>query len=228
MNVRLNYSISFSVINAFEDRIVPNIYQCDLSLLTNTEDPRCQNVAFDRMKYMIHEIIENSVFIKYNSDFIDYFKDLMPGKIVEMPEEPFDQIVGMVLFCKLNSIFEEMLIVEEVKISSKAGGNIIYNIDMEDSFTKLESTDESTTPWWLVSSIDTASFKVEEDEDEISWEEIGLSWEEIEAIEFELVLEDTETGETIKTIPEKITKEIVKNVNFSPTILNGGRGNEVK
>lgn len=239
MNVRLNYSIDFTTINVFADKIVPNIYHCDVSLLTNTEESYAQNIAFERLKYFIWEIFEGSVLIKYDNPNVEAFTGLIPEKIIEMPENPFDQIVGMVLFCKLNSIFEEMLLIEELKISSRVGGEIVYNIDLDDNFTTFAAHDSDSAPWWLKPNLLTTSVETEED---ASWEDLSLSWDaEINNAEYifveeegtEEISEETKLSiigslDELTQASDSIIKQaneliVSKNKTFSPTILSGGK-----
>jgi hypothetical protein len=156
-----------------------------------------------------------------------------------MPENPFDQIVGMVLFCKLNSIFEETLLIEELKISSRVGGEIVYNIDMDDNFISFIAGDAESAPWWMHSNLLTTSVETEGDEEGTTWEDLSLSWDaDINNTEFYIELEEEETVETSGDVTGPVgdliqdSDAIIKQANellvakkkaFSPTVLSGGK-----
>lgn len=221
MNVSLTYNVDFTSLNVIDDILAPNIYHCKIKMLTNTDNSYIQNVSFDRLKFFFNEVFDKSVLIKYDAENFDYFLDLMPFKIVALPEDSFDQIIGLVLYCKLNAIMNNNVIVEEIQISSKNGGDIWYQIDANDNFTSFKSGSTETMTWWSKEDLQTND--IEELDNGLTWDIIGLNWEEDD--EFELIpdpslinkIDSEDTDIIIEKTPKKSNKV------FSPTIVSGGK-----
>jgi hypothetical protein len=126
MNVRLRTSISFVAGVFFEGILRMNNYRVSLSMTTNSGSSESYDIALDRMKYFIGECIDSGVFI--NEDNTDQCKKFIRAgvKLVTLPEEPVEQIIGMMLYCKLNAIAENHIIVNEVEISSELGDQVVF------------------------------------------------------------------------------------------------------
>ena len=143
MNVRLKKIFEFHAGLVYENRLSINQYQLTLDLLTVSTDRFEQNVAYERMKYWIHEVMDQSILIGQNSDMLDVV-DQLHDRVIVLPTEPVDQITGIMLYLKLNSIMESRLVVTDVEICSLQG----------DYTTFLHSVGENLGPdlaqdgWW--------------------------------------------------------------------------------
>ena len=116
----------------YADQIHNNLYQLHIQLVTITDDPIEQNIAMDRLKYMMLEQLNSAVFIQnIYPEIIDKFNE-MNIKVVVVPEEPVDQIIGMMLFSKLNAIMENRMLITTLQLSSLIGDSISYYHDVED------------------------------------------------------------------------------------------------
>jgi hypothetical protein len=126
MNVQIKHSINFVAGIYYDNSLSMNHYTVTLRLLTNCVDPEHQNIAFERIKYFIYNELENTIFINQNNR--DKAKALMDCglSVTTMPEEPVDQLIGIMLYYKLNAITEDQIIVIETELSSLIGENIIY------------------------------------------------------------------------------------------------------
>ena len=60
MNIKLDWRSDFLGICAYDEKLYPNHFYVELQMLTQTEDARFQNVAFDRMKVLVTEIFAHS------------------------------------------------------------------------------------------------------------------------------------------------------------------------
>ena len=58
MNVRLEYPMSFYASVYYKDQYFANKFNIVLHLLTGSEDVEEQNIALDRIKYLIKEEVE--------------------------------------------------------------------------------------------------------------------------------------------------------------------------
>jgi hypothetical protein len=99
--------------------------------------------------------------------------------VTTLPEEPVDQIVGMMLYYKLNAIMEGRMIVSGLDISSVLGDSVWYMHDEEDSAGPF-----AKDGWWHKASIQHETLEPEATPDNVvkvmstGWHEMGLDWPE--------------------------------------------------
>ena len=154
MNVRLEYDMNWRAAIWFEDRLQINDYNAELSIHTNTSNHEDHVTCMARLNHFVYHELTNTVFIKQTNQ--EQLRALAAAgiKMTTMPEEPIDQIIGIALYCKLNAILEEKMIVTNVTIQSLLGDNVRY----------LHSSQESLGPcadpgWWTDSGPVHSNFK---------------------------------------------------------------------
>ena len=175
MNVKLNWRGDFLGICAYDDKIFPNHFQVEMQMVTKTENPRFQNVAFERMKLLVSDIFGNSIFVGHENTNMDALSKIYPEKMVILPEEAYDQVIGIALYCKANAVMEGAIHCHSVRISSYLGDSVWYQFeDGEDMgpyavAVPRKKRGRNTVPWWHRSDVLTfdASGKLEYS----TWEE---------------------------------------------------------
>jgi hypothetical protein len=112
----------------FEQRFIINLFEIKAVMDINTENSKHQNVAIERMGYFITSVIEDSIFVeKKEKEAIE--KYIEAGlNVVTLPEEPYDQIIGLVLINKFNAIMEDKIVVRELTIGSKLSNLIKFQL----------------------------------------------------------------------------------------------------
>ena len=180
MNVRLRYTTKLTAGLFFSDQLYMNNYQISLNMVTASEDGDDHNIALDRIKYFLHNQLKSTIFI--NSDNTEQCRALANAglKITTLPEEPIDQVIGIMLYCKLNAILEDRLIVPEVEIASELGDNIVYFHDEQEPQGPFE-----TVGWWKESDAVHCDLSLFDNEKVValhhigaSWRDLGLHWED--------------------------------------------------
>lgn len=177
MNVRLQYDVTFLAGIYYDDLLQLNSYAASLNMITKTTDPVETNIAMDRLKFFINSILEHTVFI--NQAHTEQAETLAwcGANVTTLPEEPVDQIVGMMLFYKLNAIMEGRIEIVQLDISSTLGDGVWYLHSDEDSagpFTKKG--------WWDDSSTQHETIETEPVTDNVvkvistGWYEAELDW----------------------------------------------------
>lgn len=147
MNVSLRYETEFAAAIYYPtDEISTlqlNAYSVRLYLMTHSPDTQQINMAMDRLRAWIFEELAHTVFISQNhADQARALSD-MGISITTLPDDPLDQIIGIMLYCKLNSIMCERMFVQQLEISSKLGDQIWYTQTEDDSIGPF------TAPgWW--------------------------------------------------------------------------------
>jgi hypothetical protein len=151
----------------------------DATFTVDTPSISEQNIAMERVKFYLHECLQHSVFVNQeDSDAIEkYVKAGM--NVSTLPEDPYDQIIGIMLMTKLNSITEGRLNITDLSIESA----------MSDGVSCCMSDDESLGPfydkgWWNDSSqkINNITDKnkkiVKLSKSKTEWQDVYLDWEE--------------------------------------------------
>jgi len=179
MNVRLQYDLEFLAGIYYEDQLQMNRYSVSLNLLTKTKDSASTNIALDRAKAFVHGALENSVFINQDNMARAEMMQLMGINVTTLPQEPVDQIIGMMLYYKLNAIMEDRMVVTQLDIASLLGDSVWYQHDEEDV-----SGPFAGEGWWHQASMQHESIEREIVPNNIvkvmstGWYELNLEWPE--------------------------------------------------
>jgi predicted Fe-Mo cluster-binding NifX family protein len=178
MNVRLEYDMNWRAAIWFEDRLQINDYSAELSIYTNTMDHQDHVTSMARLNHFMYHELTNTVFIKQDNQ--DQLRALAAAgiKVTTLPEEPIDQIIGIALYCKLNAILEQRMMVTNVTIQSLLGDNVRY----------LHSSQESLGPcsesgWWTDPGPIHSNFKPAAGNRRVvklnrtpTWRDLDLGW----------------------------------------------------
>ena len=196
MNVRIQYPLSFTAGIYFNGQMQMNNYMAKLYMMTNTPDGVANNVAFDRIKHFIYTELDSSIFI--SSEYEEQCKKYIDAgiKITTFTGDPVDQLVGIMLFCKLGAIMEDRIIIGEVELGSTTSDGVIYIHGDNENIEDLDPPD-----WW--DSVDLIHCDRElVDTDEIVtmhrgsvWRDLELQWPDIEDVTEEL--DEEESGNTV-------------------------------
>ena len=177
MNVRLEYNLAFAAGVWWEGRLIMNNYLVRVYMTTNSSDAASQNTAYERLKHFVYSEMASTIFINRNNEALCQHLAAAGIKLTTLPAEPVDQILGMMLYLKLNAIMEQRIIINEIEISSELGEHMIY----------LHAADERLGPfedagWWYDADLihfDLALI----DSDKVvamhragAWRELGLAW----------------------------------------------------
>jgi hypothetical protein len=177
MNTRIEKDFCFQTGLYFEDKFHIGVYDITMSMLVETESIREQNIAMDRIIYFLDEIIQNSVLV--NTDKPDIIKKYQSAglKVCELPGEPYDQILAMVLLLKLNHITEERLKITDLVIGSSLSDGVRFNIVSE-----IAESAFNGNYWWNSSCISINSTEHDKDHSKViklftdDWVNLGLTW----------------------------------------------------
>jgi hypothetical protein len=177
MNVRIHYTFNFTAGFYFDGMLHMNNYSVRLWMMTATDNNDNHNIAFDRIKFFVSTALESGVFInREDEEQCRLFADC-GLKIITLPDEPVDQLIGIMLYCKLNALCEDRMIVGEVEINSELGDEITY----------IHGDDEDLGPyaqdgWWHDCNLVHYDNKITETDNIMSlntsssWRDLSLQW----------------------------------------------------
>jgi hypothetical protein len=142
MNVRLCKQYEWTSGLVWNGEFLINSYLANVRMITHTMNTDWQNQAYQRINYWMYQVMQDSVLIAQNDDLMEPYRST-GQRLIVFPEQPVDQLLGMLLFCKLNAVMEDRMQVLELEISSTVGDRMIY----------LHSQNEDLGPfsaagWW--------------------------------------------------------------------------------
>ena len=122
---------TFSTTMVIEDVILPNTFSIVVNLVVNNQKNKFYNKAMDRVQYYISEILDNSIFI--GSHNLKQISELpFKAQVHVFPDDPWDHLIAMCLYTKLNSICEEVFFVDSISISSNQAQNVSHHFSEVD------------------------------------------------------------------------------------------------
>jgi hypothetical protein len=115
----------------FEGKFLMNAYSVILSMDVMTESIREQNIAMERIKCLLQYIFTNTVFVQ-STEKKAIEKYTEAGiKVCVFPEEPYDQVVTLLLLLKINAITEGRLEVTSISMDSELSDGVRFVYDYE-------------------------------------------------------------------------------------------------
>jgi hypothetical protein len=146
-------------------------------MVTVSDDPEDQTTAFERLKYFVYACMESTIFIDVDeaeqcNQYVQAGLD-----ITTMPGEPVDQLIGIMLYHKLNAVMENRMIVFETELSSAVGEYITYLHGEEEN-----SVGYVQPEWWTTADLTHSEFvpvgldNVVDISQATTWRDLDLFW----------------------------------------------------
>lgn len=177
---KIQKNFTFQAAIHFEDRFMVNLYEMDAKFEIYTEDTREQNIAIERVTHFLGSVIEDCLFISIEQkDAINKYH-AAGIKVCTIPEDPYDQIIGLILLNKCNAIMEGKIVMTEILIGSKLSNLIKFEL-----YHEVATAEFDGKHWYNDGSLVMADkFNKKDkivnlfDHKCDSWEDLGLTWEE--------------------------------------------------
>lgn len=177
---KIQKNFTFQSAIHFEDRFMVNLYEMDAKFEIYTEDTREQNIAIERVTHFLGSVVEDCLFISIEQkDAINKYH-AAGIKVCTIPEDPYDQIIGLILLNKCNAIMEGKIVMTEILIGSKLSNLIKFEL-----YHEVATAEFDGKHWYNDGSLVMADkFNKKDkivnlfDHKCDSWEDLGLTWEE--------------------------------------------------
>lgn len=163
----------------FNGKYMVNLYEMSASMTINTLDAPDQNTAVERITHFMGSVIEDCIFVcETEKEAIDkYTKAGM--RVCTIPEEPYDQIVGLILINKCNAIMENRIVMTDVTLGSKLSNLIRFELSNETAEAEFNGDH-----WWNIPTTCITSKKKKEKDKIVNlfdhkcddWVELELTW----------------------------------------------------
>ena len=181
MNYRMSKTWAVLANIVWQDNVLCNDYRIRMDWTTATDDSHEQNIAYDRIKYWLFDVMEHSVMIPQDHELISAFQ-ATGQRVITVPGDPIDAVIAMMLFAKMSAITEGRIEFTEIAVSSEQGGHVQH----------LQSSDEDVMMfaepgWWQEPTPIWNTIKPKRGNKIVSlarvpeWGELGLGWEDAKA-----------------------------------------------
>jgi hypothetical protein len=178
MNVKIGYTSHFIAGVWWDSRLIMSTYTVTFKMITATDSAQDTNTALDRLRYMVEEYLVDTVFIKDTDQEQIALLKAAGIKTIALPEEPVDQIIGMMLYSKLSAVMEGCMLIRSIMLSSTAGDDVIYEHDAQESVAPFNQPG-----WWSEPTPVCESESQQPSNDTVfvlnavnQWRDLGLQW----------------------------------------------------
>tara|TARA_Y100000114_G_scaffold76337_1_gene69979 strand:- start:612 stop:1226 length:615 start_codon:yes stop_codon:yes gene_type:complete len=181
MSASMNTEQQFSANYYHEGMMWVNHYTLAWSMVSANTDQMDQNIALDRIRYYITEVLNGSAFCNWEES--EQIQNLLNAsfKVVELPSVCFDQIILIALWHKFNAIVQPNMVIPDMSIKSSNGDNVEFTYSHESE--PMEMFDQDTA-WWLSDKLTWSSTnkikkqgKIIALQKELDWKDVGLGWD---------------------------------------------------
>jgi hypothetical protein len=189
MNVKLYRDFEFNCGIVYRGEFHINTYMARVKMVTDTEDESEQNISYLRLRHWIYNVLDSSVLISRDSEVLKQYQNT-GQRVIEMPDEPVDQLMGIMLYLKLNAIMEGRMSVIEVELRSTEGDQVCYIHEQNDHIGPFMSDG-----WWNESRPAChinrkRSGKIVSMPRMQEWKELELDWEDESPLQDTVVIAD--------------------------------------
>ena len=180
MNYRMSKTWSVLANVVWEDRILCNVFRIRADWITATDDSREQNIAYERVKYWLFDVLEHSVLVKLGSNRASLLQ-ATGQRVIALPTDPVDSMIAVMLITKFAAITESRMTFTEISVASEQGGHVQYLQAAEEDIMEF-----AEPGWWRDSgpvwhAAETKRSKKVVNLDRVQeWSELKLSWDDTE------------------------------------------------
>jgi hypothetical protein len=161
----------------YENQLRMNNYTLTVYMITNSHDADDHDVSFERIKYFIYNQMDSTIFVNEKEQaqcqhFVDAGLD-----VTTLPGDPVDQLIGIMLYYKLNAISEDRMTILETEVSSQVGSNMVYIHGEHENIGNIVFPD-----WWKTSDLVhcdhglISADKIVSLNRSVTWRDLELSW----------------------------------------------------
>lgn len=184
MQHRIKQQFAFQAAVYVEETFLMNIYEITLKMHVVTGDSKEQNIAMSRINYMIEDCFQNCVFVHQTETAVIEKYMAANLKVSTTPDEPYDQLLAILLLTKLNIITEGRLLITDITLSSGLSDGIEFLYSPALEHTPLTT---GIFNWWNELNTKIVDFPKRETKKEKivklvkktnDWAHLNLEWQE--------------------------------------------------
>jgi len=160
---KFSWNTKFKSIIVVDNELFNNEYQIKLHITPVTVNLQEQGDYFERLKMLFENVFANTIIASRDEKLYQVLEKETNNRFIQLPRQPYDQLMAAVCFTKSNAILQGKIIINELELSSYQGDGITYSIVKEGPEIQLLDIDNwfptkynKFDPWWLRS--DTATY----------------------------------------------------------------------
>ena len=178
MNVRLSGTWQWQSGIVYKDYFYINTYTAKIYMHTTSMSGSDHDVAHGRMEYWFHEVMQDAVLINADSANVKAYA-ATGQRLLLFPDQPVDQLVGIMLCLKLNAITEGRMIITDVDLSSVHGADMQYHHNHSEAVGPLGAAGwwQDNRPIWNHAASHTRGSKVVSLNRAADWHSLDLDWQ---------------------------------------------------
>jgi hypothetical protein len=177
MNVRLIKTWTWHSGLVYRDAFYINTYTARIRMHTTSMYDSDHDVAYGRMDYWFEEVMQDSVMIGADSPAIKAYS-ATGQRLLVFPDDPVDQLVGIMLCLKLNAMTEGRLIITDIDLSSVHGADMTYQHNVNEAVGPMADAGwwHDARPIWNLAA-STRGSKVVSLNRAADWHSLDLDWQ---------------------------------------------------
>jgi hypothetical protein len=150
----LSWTADWTCTNIIDDYIGPCHYEITLTFDMNAESILEQTVAFGRIRSLIKEIYQDSVFISMDNPLLPILKNKTKQLITTFPMNATDAVICAITWYKINAICEGRITLTGLSLSCDQSEDLVIHFDEDfaESNTVMEDLnlgEWEEQPWWF-------------------------------------------------------------------------------
>lgn len=177
MNYRMSKTWNILANVVWEDQILCNDYRIRVDWTTATDDRGEQNIAFERVKYWLFDVMEHSVLVSQDHKRLTQLQ-ATGQRVIAIPDDPIDPVIAMMLLTKFVAVTEGRMIFSEISVASEQGGHVQYLQGMDEDFLMF-----AEAGWWRDSGPGWHAVKTKRNNKIVNldrvpeWGDLKLDWD---------------------------------------------------
>jgi hypothetical protein len=171
-----NWYFSAIVVSERYETAVLNPYTVHTEFTTVSESNIDHNRAYGRFKYWMQEVMQDSVLIARDHPRLKTWVDT-GSKVLIFPEDPVDQLVGIMLYCKLSAVVQTNMIIDQVSVTSSLDDDITYHHYSDEDrgpFNESGWWNDSGPNWQIINK--KSRGKIVDLQRTLDWKDLNLEW----------------------------------------------------
>jgi len=177
VNLRQNFELAGAVYS--NDQLYMNTYYIDVEMVTVDNNINDLDVAARRIDWFVETALADAVFVDQSDTERNSILAMLGLNVVTLPGAPVDQLIGIMLTCKLNAIVEGRIEILETSVSSRESRGLWFTHQNSQDIGPFDSTGWWHEPTLACNNIVFVDSEVEKNVVKVAvnpWLEYDLAW----------------------------------------------------
>jgi hypothetical protein len=176
MNIKLKKSFTFAAGAYMDGALGMCNYHVALHLITVSDNEDDTTVAVDRIREFVDQM-SCTVFVNREDADTCEALDNLGISITTLPEDPVDQVIGIMLHSKLNAVVEGRMLITMTEITTDSGTPVTFVHEHGDEMGPF-----ADPGWWNDNTLRHREDRLSDSDNVViihgacGWNDLGLAW----------------------------------------------------